>query len=242
MPGRSERRQGSSKETSKRKARADLILDAARELLRRWGYKKTTLDDISKQAGVAKGTIYLHWKTREDLFEALILREWRSILTELRQRLVHDPLSVSLSSLTRHIVSIATNNVLMLLSDPETLGELRRSDVWQEFVQFRVETGKVYLEQLRSKGLLYTDTDVKTQITMMGAIYSGFFVVNRVMSPDYQFSSEEMVERLVQTLHRTFEPGEPFAPEALEEVAQTLNQLLDQFAEILERKYDEATL
>jgi len=242
LPDRSEKGQGSDRERSRRGARADHILDAARELLRRWGYKKTTLDDISRQAGVAKGTIYLHWKTREALFEALILREWRSILRDLRQRLAQDPTSILLSVLTRHIVSIAVNNVLMTMSDPETLGELRRSDAWQEVVQFRMETGKVYLEQLRSKGLLRTDTDIQTQIKMMAAIYSGYFAVNQIMSPDYQFSPEEMVERLAETLHRTFELEEPPAPEALEEVARAFNQLLDQFAEILERKYNEATL
>ncbi len=57
---------------SRRQERADRILDAAAELILRWGYRKTTIDDIAKQAGVAKGTIYLHWKTREDLFMALI--------------------------------------------------------------------------------------------------------------------------------------------------------------------------
>ncbi len=59
---------------SRRQGRADRILDAAAELILRWGYRKTTIDDIARQAGVAKGTIYLHWKTREDLFMALLTR------------------------------------------------------------------------------------------------------------------------------------------------------------------------
>ena len=55
--------------------RGERILEAAAALITRWGYKKTTIDDIAKQAGVAKGTIYLHWKTREELFKAVILHE-----------------------------------------------------------------------------------------------------------------------------------------------------------------------
>ncbi|MBO0789654.1 MAG: hypothetical protein J2P36_01720, partial [Ktedonobacteraceae bacterium] len=90
--------------------------------------------------------------------------------------------------------------------------------------------------------LLRTDADIQTQIAMMAAIFSGFFVVNQILSPDYQFSPEEMVKRLAETLHRTFEPEGPPDPEALEEVARTFDQLLDQFAAILERKYNEATL
>jgi len=53
-------------EVSRRRERAQRILDAAATLLLRWGFQKTTIDDIARLAGVAKGTIYLHWKTREE--------------------------------------------------------------------------------------------------------------------------------------------------------------------------------
>lgn len=65
--------------------RAHRILDAAAELILRWGYDKTTIDDIARQAGVAKGTIYLHWKTRDALFVALLRRERVATLDEVRQ-------------------------------------------------------------------------------------------------------------------------------------------------------------
>ena len=45
--------------------------DAATALILRWGYNKTTIDDIARQAGVGKGTVYLHWNTREELFATL---------------------------------------------------------------------------------------------------------------------------------------------------------------------------
>ena len=64
-----------SAKSERRVARAHRILDAASSLILRWGYNKTTIDDVARQAGVAKGTIYLHWNTREELFAALIHRE-----------------------------------------------------------------------------------------------------------------------------------------------------------------------
>ena len=36
------------------------------------GFAATRLDDVAKRAGVAKGTIYLHFKDKEALFEELI--------------------------------------------------------------------------------------------------------------------------------------------------------------------------
>ncbi|GAC1395003.1 MAG: hypothetical protein NVSMB65_13760 [Chloroflexota bacterium] len=48
------------RETDERQRREERILDAAATLLVRWGYRKTTLDDVAREAGVGKGTIYLH--------------------------------------------------------------------------------------------------------------------------------------------------------------------------------------
>ena len=74
-------------EVSRRQERAHRILDAAAALILRWGYNKTTIDDVSRQAGVAKGTINLHWKTREELFAALIKREKVELAEDLKQRI-----------------------------------------------------------------------------------------------------------------------------------------------------------
>ena len=104
-------RSGSSTPASaKREARAHRILDAAAELILRWGYNKTTIDDIARQAGVAKGTIYLHWKGREELFAALMLRERLALSDDLRERLAADPAGATLRGLVRHsaLAGVAT--------------------------------------------------------------------------------------------------------------------------------------
>src|SRR5690349_23860201 len=99
-PRRSARDQ--TEERSKRQERADRILDAAAELMLRWGYNKTTIDDIARYAGVAKGTIYLHWKTREDLFTALMQREYIRLAEDIKQRVVSDPEGGTLRGITKH--------------------------------------------------------------------------------------------------------------------------------------------
>ncbi|MFI6540597.1 helix-turn-helix domain-containing protein [Nonomuraea sp. NPDC050547] len=69
----------------RRRERAHRVLDAAAELILRRGYDKTTIADVARAAGVAKGTIYLHWKTRELLFAALLRRERVATLEEVRR-------------------------------------------------------------------------------------------------------------------------------------------------------------
>ena len=61
-------------QTAARTQRAEHILDTAAVLLVRWGYRKTTVDDVAREAGVAKGTIYLHWKDKNELFRAALMR------------------------------------------------------------------------------------------------------------------------------------------------------------------------
>jgi AcrR family transcriptional regulator len=48
------------------------IVEAAMEEFVARGFTATRLDDIAKRAGVAKGTIYLHFKDKESMFEELI--------------------------------------------------------------------------------------------------------------------------------------------------------------------------
>src|SRR3954452_10436260 len=52
--------------------RRQAIIDAAMEEFIARGFAATRLDDIAKRADVAKGTIYLHFKDKESMFEELI--------------------------------------------------------------------------------------------------------------------------------------------------------------------------
>ena len=56
------------------------VLDSAAELLLRWGYQRVTIDEIARHAGIGKGTVYLHFPTKEALFLTMLLRtQWRSV-------------------------------------------------------------------------------------------------------------------------------------------------------------------
>jgi AcrR family transcriptional regulator len=66
--------------------RRQAIIEAALDEFIARGFTATRLDDVAKRAGVAKGTIYLHFKDKESLFEELI----RTALVPLIGRL-HAP-------------------------------------------------------------------------------------------------------------------------------------------------------
>src|SRR6266436_2378651 len=47
------------------------ILDAAMKLFSQYGYRRTSIDDIAREAEIAKGTVYLSFKSKEEIFRAL---------------------------------------------------------------------------------------------------------------------------------------------------------------------------
>ena len=59
------------------------ILDATDRLLARFGYRKMTVEDISVEAGIGKGTIYLHFSSKEEV----VLSHIDRIVERLQERL-----------------------------------------------------------------------------------------------------------------------------------------------------------
>src|SRR5688572_13914632 len=62
----------------------DLILDATERLLARYGYSKMTMDDLAREVGVAKGTLYLHFPSKEEVVLSRIDRMVDRLAGELR--------------------------------------------------------------------------------------------------------------------------------------------------------------
>ena len=61
----------------------DAILDATDRLLARYGYRKMTVEDIAAEAGIGKGSIYLHFSSKEEV----VLSHIDRIVDRLRERL-----------------------------------------------------------------------------------------------------------------------------------------------------------
>jgi AcrR family transcriptional regulator len=67
------------------------LLDAAERLLAHYGYRKMTMDDLAQEAGLARRTIYLHFKSKEEVALATIDRTIDCLLAELRAVAASEP-------------------------------------------------------------------------------------------------------------------------------------------------------
>ncbi|MGH2516415.1 MAG: TetR/AcrR family transcriptional regulator, partial [Ktedonobacterales bacterium] len=61
-----------------REEREQLILRAAEELLLEKGYHETSMEEIAARVGISKGTVYLHFASKEELVFALLRRGLRA--------------------------------------------------------------------------------------------------------------------------------------------------------------------
>lgn len=66
------------------------VLDAAERLLGRLGYQRTTMDELAREAGVGRRTIYLRFAGKEEVFLASIERVIARLLAEL-ERIAAEP-------------------------------------------------------------------------------------------------------------------------------------------------------
>jgi AcrR family transcriptional regulator len=217
-------------EAGRRQERAHRILDAAAALILRWGYNKTTIDDIARQAGVAKGTIYLHWKTREELFAALMRREKLALGEEIRQAIAADPAGATLGGMLKHSARALLQSPLMkavLLRDMEVLGKLARTQHSSALYAEQLAGFTAYLELLREQHLVRTDLSLRAQVYVLSAVFTGFFLVAPLMPDAFLLSDDDLADLLAETIHRALEPDRAAPAGELQTASSVLLDYLD---------------
>ncbi|WP_246258179.1 TetR/AcrR family transcriptional regulator [Amycolatopsis anabasis] len=205
--------------------RADRILDAAGALLVRLGYRKVTIEDIARQADIGKGTIYLHWRTKEQLFEALMLREFSTLLAELVDRVRADPAEIvphrffRASFLAAHRRPLVT---ALIAGDRELLGRLLDHPLHGHDL-----VAKEQFYELMTRNGLVRD-DIPNLAYAMEATEVGFHLAGGLHVGEGGLEPEAEADALAHTIRHAFEPAtEPPA----EAVAATAAELIAIFEE-----------
>src|SRR5271170_5728594 len=75
-------------------ARRAAILDAATGVFLRYGFKKTSMDDLARAAGISRQGLYLHFATKEALFKEGVLRLVTASRDAGRAALAREDLSI----------------------------------------------------------------------------------------------------------------------------------------------------
>lgn len=212
-----------------RRERAERILDTAADLIARWGYDKTTMDDIARAAGVAKGVLYQHWPTRDALLMSALLREWLQVADDLVARVQADPEGATLHGMFRHSMLATMQRPLsraLLLRDPRTLGSLAQREYLQpnSLMRQRMEFFRELLRLLRAEGLLRGDLSPPQIEHLLGAVAMGFMTLGQFWPEAEQLTLDDQAQLLAEVVRRTVETERPMTPEARARVLALLQE------------------
>jgi AcrR family transcriptional regulator len=230
-------------ERTRQQERAERVLDAAAELMLRWGYKRVTMEDIAAHAGIGKGTIYLHWKTKDALFGTLLLREIAALWQELVRRVRADPTEAYYHRAVRALMLLGMRRPLaraLYTGDREILGKLAGASFGNAFQAQATVFRREFVTLLRSQGLLRSDVDLPAQMYALRATITGFLAIDPFLSGEDQLSLEEKAEALSQTVRDAFEPESLPTGAVLAKAAAILVERIEQLSTAVERQLSDA--
>ena len=61
------------------------ILKAAERVFQKWGLNKTTMEDVAREAGKGKSTLYYYYQSKEEIFDTVVIVEFEKILQRAKE-------------------------------------------------------------------------------------------------------------------------------------------------------------
>jgi len=216
-----------------RQDRADRILDTARDLLLSWGYRRVTIDELARRAGVGKGTIYLHWRSREEVFQAVSAREAAAMADAIVDAVRTDPAEVALHRYLRRLFVEAMNRpVLRALytRDADTLGTFLAAAHHHRLEESKLDVNRDYLSVLAAEGMLRPDLHLEDLDYTLPTIVFGFFGAEPFLPPSLNLTLAQKADQLAETIHRAFEPTKAPSSDTMKRAANKAIPILERLA------------
>ncbi|MFI6869146.1 TetR/AcrR family transcriptional regulator [Nocardia sp. NPDC050406] len=192
--------------------REQAILDAAAELLLRLGYNKVTMGDVAENVALHRGLVYLRFRTKDELVEALVLRETNRYADRWQQHLEADALGGSVASVYRAMVRALRELPLaaaIVGRDETVFGKYLRKP-GNVFERLRNPMGtQHFLDAMREVGAVRDDIDTRAVAFVLDTLTPAL----RQTFPDARAgdterpSTEELVDALSDMLERSLNPS-----------------------------------
>lgn len=124
-----------------------LIAQTAARLFASRPFHKVKLDDVAAEAGVGKGTLYIYFKSKEELYFWLIYEGFAKMVEQLEAQLGHGDLAAdqALRKIVAALVKFGFDNP-QLFEIIRTAGLATRDERWE---QKRIEFAKLIEETIR---------------------------------------------------------------------------------------------
>lgn len=212
---------------SEHHTRADRILDAAGELLLRLGHRKVTIEDIAQQAGIGKGTVYLHWRTKAILFRALFMRESIRLidcLTAGIRRNSDEVIPHQFSATSFRLIQERPLLRGLFVGDTTLAGAIRNGP---QAGHDALASDEYYGAMMRHE--LLRD-DVENLPYALQAAGAGFFVADDLNPHAQALGLDAKARAFAHTVRHAFEPPDAPDPEVVQAAAHEVCEIFDDLA------------
>ncbi|MGE5500183.1 MAG: TetR/AcrR family transcriptional regulator, partial [Syntrophothermus sp.] len=158
------------------KEREKQILQAARIIFGRFGFSKTTMEDISEEAEMGKASLYYYFPTKESLLEAVIKQEREEFMEKAEQILAqHKSQADKLKIYVEKRIKLFEG--LMNLGMLSYYSFIQKKSVYQkqsdEFGGWEMKVVQKIIEDGKASGEFLADTDSETTARLLIHILQG---------------------------------------------------------------------
>ncbi len=185
------------------------ILDAAAAVIIRLGYDKATMGDIAEEAGASRRTVYLYFKGKEELFEALLYREYMEYSRAWLERIEADPRGGTVGGFYRATFSAVNSHPLvaaLLRRDRRIIGNyLRKRDNLFSQMLSQVDT-LAYFQALQAAGAIRRDIDAAVIQHIIEMLSWGQLTMTDFKPPDQSPPYDSVMEALADMMDRALRP------------------------------------
>ncbi len=121
--------------------RRHAILAAALDLLTKNDYHEISISSVARKAGVAKGTIFLYFRTKEELFLQLQIGEYKSWFNDINRRLhvllQHNRKKGDIKDFVKIVVSSSADHPMLIRMIPILQVTLERNIDYKTALEFK---------------------------------------------------------------------------------------------------------
>ncbi|MCE5332891.1 MAG: TetR/AcrR family transcriptional regulator [Bacteroidales bacterium] len=182
----------------------NLIIHAANGIFSKFGFHKTTMDEIAKHIHKAKGALYYYFNSKEDLFNEVLKQELNNVKFELNKIVYNN--EDSIIALKKYVLTR-----LKLLNNSENYHETLKADFFEryyfvkdvrdDFDQFERKQLTLILQKGKDDGYLAIE-DINTTLNII------MMVVNSIEIPlylqnkyiEYEHSIDELSNLIIESL------------------------------------------
>ncbi|MCH7733053.1 MAG: TetR/AcrR family transcriptional regulator [Candidatus Marinimicrobia bacterium] len=191
-----------------KKRKRNTILEAAEKLFAKEGYHTTTMDNVAEATDFSKGTIYLYFKNKDDLFFTILDERLDTHIRELKERLSKtiDLKETIVELVTEQLTFFEKHHYFFRLTIAEQckIEKTPGSDLRQHFLKKQMTFLMMIEEALSSRmsaGKQYPFSARSLALCLMGSTHA--HMMNWLMSrgqQDLQKSRDEIIQLILNRI------------------------------------------